>query len=327
MMPWARLYLMGLCLAVTAGSARAQTFGVPTFAGGALGRVAAAGAAQTVFRVNSGTGAVTVISGSAVRISTGSANVTVTVSCGNQNGCNTNRPQVSIASAGAPTGRAAALGNFTVTAGTATIFAGPTGTNPVNLTLNAIGRNQSRTFTLGFDFPINTTGTTGNATSGFTVAISRNNGSQTRTGTGSATATVFRGIDITKSSDLVFGKVVRPSSGSGTVNVGAAGARTVIGTGSFAFAAPAPAAAQFNVTGEGGQSVTVSVPASFQMSNGGNPPLTVTTTATGSGTQNLGGTIGNAGTLPVAVGGSFPLTSSTATGLYSGSFTVTVQYN
>ncbi len=315
------------CLLWASAPALAQTYAAPTFAGGSIGNVAANGAAQTIFRVSASTGGVTVTSGSAVRLSTGAGNVTVTVACGNQAGCTTDTPKVTIATTGTPTGRAAALQTFTAASGSAAVSA-VSGTNPLTFTLTSIGRSSSKTFLLGFDFPINTTGSTGSATSGFSVTVTRATGSTTGQGVASsnATASVFRGIAIAKSTDLAFGKIVRPSSGSGTVSLSAAGTISVSGTGTAALASPAPTVAAFSVTGEGGQAVTVTVPSSFAMTSGANS-LTVTTAASGSGVQTLSGTIGGAGSLAVNVGGSFPLTSVTATGLYSGTFTVSVAYN
>lgn len=320
-------FWLALAWAVPAG---AQNFGNPAFSGGVMGNVASAASGQTVFRINSSTGAVTVQSGSGNRISTGTANVTVTVTCGNQATCGTDRPIVTISSTGSPTGRAAALTNFTATAGTATFFSGPTGTNPVTVTLNPVGQNGSKNFTVGFDFPINSTGTTGSATSGYTVGITRSGGGGGGAGSASTTATanVFRAITISKTADIAFGKIVQPSTGSGTVSLTAAGARTVTGTGAFAFASPSPTAAAFSVSGEGGQAITVSIPTSFPMTSGANS-LTVTTVSTGGGVQTLNSSLGNAGTPPTAitVGGSFPFSSTTPTGSYSGTVSVTVQYN
>ena len=324
------LWLAPILILAAAPSASAQNYGNPTFSGGAMGNVASAVTGQTTFRISSSTGSVTVQSGSGSRISTGAAQVTVTVSCGNQAACGTDRPVITISSSGSPIGRAAALTNFTATAGTATFFSGPTGTNPVTITLNSIGQNGSKSFTIGFDFPINATGTTGSASSGYTVGITRNGGGVGGSGSASssATANVFRAVTISKTADIGFGKIVRPSAGSGSVSLTAAGVRSVTGTGSFAFASPAPTSAAFSVSGEGGQAITVTIPTSFTMTSGANT-LTVTTASTGGGVQTLSGTLGNAGTPPTAitVGGSFPISSTTPTGTYSGTFNITVQYN
>lgn len=319
------LLALGLALAGAAPAA-AQLYNVPVLSGGDLGRVLAAGAPQTVFQIDAATGNVTVTTGSAVRILSGSANVLVTLTCGNPSLCANDRPTIIIASSGTATGRAAGLTNFTVAPGTATFFSGPTGTNPVIFTLDPIGRRSTDTFFLGFDFPISASGSTGAATSGYSVTITRANGNGPSTALGTATANVFRGITLTKSSDLVFGRIIRPSSGTGTVAVDAAGVRTLTGTGSFAFTTPIPAAAAVSISGEGGQSVTVSVPSGFSLSNG-TSAVTVTTSATGSGAQALGGTLGSIGTLAVTVGGSFPIGATTPTGVYTGSFLISVQYN
>lgn len=330
MKAWARAFGLAFMMAVTSVPALAQNYATPTLSGGNMGNVASATSGQTIFQINSSTGAVTVASGSGARISTGSANVTVTVSCGNQAACLTDRPIVTISTSGAPTNRAAALANFSATAGTATFFSGPTGTNPITITLNPLGQNGSKTFTLGFNFPINATGNTGSAASGYIVGITRNGGGAGGSASASSTAlaNVFRAISISKTADMSFGKIIRPSTGSGTVSLTAAGARTVTGTGAVGIASPTPTAAAFSVSGEGGQAVTVTIPSSFAMISGANS-LTVTTVSTGGGVQTLNSSLGNAGTNPTAitVGGSFPMTSTTATGAYSGTFTVTVQYN
>ena len=49
--------------------------------------------------------------------------------------------------------------------------------------------------------------------------------------------------------------------------------------------------------------------------------------AVAAGTQTLSGALGTAGTLVVNVGGSVPIASTTPTGLYTGTFTVSAAYN
>jgi len=151
--------------------------------------------------------------------------------------------------------------------------------------------------------------------------------SASTTGTGSIT--IIRPLTITKNADLKFGTVVRPGTGSGTAVVSAAGARSVTGGVVGLASGDTPAAAQFTVAGEGGQSVSVTIPASFTMANGSDS-LTVTTSnnLTGSAaSQTLSNALGAAGSLVFNVGGSVPITSTSATGLYSGTFTVSAAYN
>lgn len=147
--------------------------------------------------------------------------------------------------------------------------------------------------------------------------------------TGTGSITVIRPLTITKNADLKFGTVVRPSTGSGTVAVSAAGARSVAGGVVGLSSGDTPQAAQFTVDGEGGQSISVTIPATFSIANGSDT-LTVTTSNNLSGsaaTQTLSNSLGSAGSLSFRVGGSVPVASTSPTGTYSGTFTVSAAYN
>lgn len=147
--------------------------------------------------------------------------------------------------------------------------------------------------------------------------------------TGTGSITVIRPLTITKNADLKFGTVVRPSTGAGSVVVSAAGARTVAGGVVALASGDTPQAAQFTVDGEGGQSISVTIPATFTMANGVDS-LTVTTTnnlAGSAGAQTLSNAMGSAGTLSFRVGGSVPVAATTNTGAYTGTFTVSAAYN
>jgi hypothetical protein len=145
--------------------------------------------------------------------------------------------------------------------------------------------------------------------------------SDTATATGSVS--VIQPIAASKVADLAFGTIVKPASGTATVAVDAAGARTVTGT--VAVGAGATNAA-FNVVGEGGSAFSVSVPSSFSMTSGANS-LVVSTVDGSAGGGNLGGTIGNAATASFGVGGNFTLNSATTSGAYTGTFAITASYN
>jgi hypothetical protein len=152
---------------------------------------------------------------------------------------------------------------------------------------------------------------------------------QSASTTGTGSITVIRPLTITKNSDLKFGTVVRPTTGSGTAVVSAAGVRSVTGGVVGLASGDTPVAAAFTVAGEGGQSVSVTIPATFSMINGSDT-LTVTTSnnLTGSAAaQTLSNALGAAGSLAFAVGGSVPLSSTQTTGLYTGTFTVSAAYN
>jgi len=156
-------------------------------------------------------------------------------------------------------------------------------------------------------------------------ALAQSTGSATGTGS----ITVIRPLTVTKNADLKFGTVVRPATGSGTVVISAAGARTVTGGVVGLASGDTPTAAQFTLDGEGGQSVSVTIPATFIMTSGGQP-LTVTTSnnLTGSvAAQTLNNALGSAGTLTFKVGGSVPIASTAISGVYTGSFVVSAAYN
>lgn len=149
---------------------------------------------------------------------------------------------------------------------------------------------------------------------------------QTNTASTDGSVTILRPVTITKNNDLSFAKIVRPSTGSGTVTLTAlSDAVQVSGTGTLA--AGTASRAKYTVNGEGGQVVSVTVPSTFDMSDGASHTLTVTLTsdATG-GTVTLDQTIGTAGAATLNVGGSFPVSSTTTAASYTGSFNVSVAY-
>ena len=296
-----------------------------------LGKVVSAATGDTTFTVAASGGAITVASGGGKRVSAGTSITTVTVHC-TGGGCANGNANIAITNVGTPTLRARGLTNFTVAMGTATLTSGPTGTNPVSFTIGPIGNNLTKTFFVGGNFPIagNDSGLgTGSATSSFRVSIVPASGGTTNTGTGTAIASVSRPISLSflPASGLAFGRVIRPSVGSGTVSIHeTTGVRAVTGTNAIGLPSPAPGRVVYTATGEGGQVISIAVPATFSMTRGADT-LTVTTTATATGSQTLSSTLGSAGTFAFGVGGSFPFSTTTVTGKYSGTFIVTVAYN
>jgi Domain of unknown function (DUF4402) len=296
-----------------------------------LGVVTSAAAGDTVFRVDPSTGSVTLISGSATRSSSASTHAVVTISCTPAvTGDCTANVTLALASAGAPSGRARALTRITFTMGTAVLAGGPgpPGGATASFTIAPIGPNASKTFFVGADMGVagDDSGLpTGVAEADFSVNMTEASTSVTASTTGRFLATVIRSIAISKLSDLVFGRVATPPTGSGTVvinpNTGAQSSTNGVAT----FATPAPSRAAFNVTGEGGQAFSVTVPASFVMT--GPQSMTVTTSSSVTGAPLLSGSLGSAGSFTFGVGGSAPISSTTPNGDYAGSFTVTVAYN
>jgi hypothetical protein len=144
--------------------------------------------------------------------------------------------------------------------------------------------------------------------------------------TTNGTTTIVEPVTIAQNSALSFGTIVRPISGSGTVTIGT-GADTVSTTGGAIALSGTTSRARYTLTGEGGQIVSITMPASFNMSRSGATDLAVTLTRSPAGNATLSGTAGSTGTAALDIGGSFPISSTTVTGAYSGSFTVSVAYN
>lgn len=143
------------------------------------------------------------------------------------------------------------------------------------------------------------------------------------------TTRILQAITISKTADLAFGSVVRSAAaGTNTVVINATtGARTITGAGGGVLATSTSGRATYTVSGEGGQTFSITPDATFNMTRvGGAETITVTPTASAA-TGTLSGAIGSSGTLAIGVGGSFPVTNTTVTGNYTGTFNLVVAYN
>lgn len=159
-----------------------------------------------------------------------------------------------------------------------------------------------------------------------TVAITVPAFAQANAITTNGTTTIIQPVTIAQNSALSFGTIVRPASGSGTITIGT-GADTVAATGGAIALRGTTTRARYTITGEGAEIVAVTMPASFPMQKTGATDLTVTLTRAPAGNVTLSGTTGTTGTAALDIGGSFPISSTTITGDYAGSFTVSVAYN
>lgn len=327
-----RRAILPALLALTAPPAAAASYIINVSPGMDLQSVAAAASGDTVFRINPATGVVTVQSGAGRRLSTSSVKSQATLTCkpsrASDDACTTANVPIRIGTIGPLIGRARALTNFTVSMGTATIAAPPTGTSPISFQLAPPGNNTSRTFFIGADFPVagDDSGLpTGNGENSFYVYALDGVGLQIAGDTDKGKVKAFRSLSVTKTADLNFGRIQIPPSGTSTVTLDAAsGARTVTG-GGFAYPTPAPTRGAFTVTGEGGQQFSVTIPPTLTLTGPGS--LTVAITDTAPASPSLSGGLGSAGTFSFTLGGSFTISSTTPTGPYSGVLTVSLDYN
>lgn len=297
-----------------------------------LGSIAAASVGNTTFRVSSSTGAVTVVSGSGRRLTTGSARVQVDVSCrpgrGVDNACLTTNVPIRMGLIGALTGRARAFTAFNVTMGTAVLVSGPTGTVPYDFVLAPVGNNSVKTFFVGADYPVagDDSGLpSGAGDNGFYVYALDGVGQSLAGDADKGEIVVYRSLAVAATSNLSFGRIQIPSSGSSTISLNASnGNRTVSGN-AVGYATPAPTRGSFTISGEGGQQVSLTIPTSIQLTGPGT--LNVNVTDTAPATPRLSGNVGAAGAYNFNVGGSFQITPATPTGAYTGVLTVSVDYN
>lgn len=169
---------------------------------------------------------------------------------------------------------------------------------------------------------------------GASIALAMAQAAQAQTPTSASTsangtAAVIQPVTLVKNTDLAFGSLVRPSLGSNTVTIDpTSGARSISGTGDAAPGSALTATrATYSVAGEGGATFSVTIPRTFTMARvGGSETLPVSLTASAvSGA--LSGSNGSVGSANFSIGGSLPLSSTTVSGDYTGTFNVTVGYN
>lgn len=156
-------------------------------------------------------------------------------------------------------------------------------------------------------------------------------------GSTSATASVITPLTIGKVADLNFGRFA-PGGAAGTVTVSTSGSRTASGA-ILSTIGSTPTAAKFDVGGDNNATFTINYSATtITLSDATPAPNTKTmtlnlaseaaATATNktSGTATSG-TLSASGAQSIFVGGTLDVGATQAAGTYTGSFTVTVQYN
>jgi hypothetical protein len=147
---------------------------------------------------------------------------------------------------------------------------------------------------------------------------------QTSTSTTASLTVIEPALTVTKTSDLVFGAVVRPTSGSGTISIDANSGNVQTAGGVSVASVGGPATrASYTVEGVPNRNIQVTLPNNFSMTRtGGSETLTVTLTS-----SMGGGQIPGSGSVNVYVGGQVVLSSTTVAGAYTGNFSMTVAYN
>jgi hypothetical protein len=154
---------------------------------------------------------------------------------------------------------------------------------------------------------------------------------QAAEGTGTASATVVRPISISNSSpNLRFGSFSTTASGQ-TIAIATNGTRSLTGALGVGSGQNAFGAASFTVSGEGALTYAITLPTSSTITTGdgltGKTMQVTSFTSNPSGTGLLSGTAGTTGSQTLLVGATLTTVASQVTGIYSGTFPVTVEYN
>lgn len=318
---------LGLGLATSAHADNSGGPSVSSIGSLALGNVVAATSGVTVFFVDETSGNVSVTSGSGVRTTSGSARALVTLACGTDSKCSTNNVAVKVGSINLTTGRGQALSNLDIQINSGALSGStPSRGNPINFTLQPIGRNGTASFYVGGNVPIagDDSGlATGSATAAFYVYVAYAGTTPSSGSTGGlATATVTRGLGLSSSGTLNFGTLIKPTSGTGTADVdpdqGAYHNTNIIATPSST-----PSRVVFTATGQPSTAISVNVPHDFYISTPGGAKLDVTLSSNAGSSE----TLNSAGSYTFGVGGSINVSSTTLSGVYSGAFVVSVCYN
>jgi hypothetical protein len=317
-------------LSLTATAARATGLSVSTTTASQLGTVIAAPTGDTVFTIDASTGSVTRASGNGVRTTAGGTRSLVTIACGTDSTCSSEKVYVRVGNVGVTVNRGGALDNFTMAMNSGSKSSGPTGSNPVSFVLNPLGKNGTASFYVGMDATISgddSGKSSGISASTFYVFVGFTNPPSSGSFGGVVDSVVYRPLSLSESGALNFGKVIRPGSGTGNVDVDAdQGAYHL--TGISVVPTSTPSRLVYSVTGEGARSIAISVPQSFALARtGGGASLTVTTSSNAGGTATLSGSSGSAGAYTFGVGGSLNVANTTPLGVYTGTVVISVSYN
>ena len=141
--------------------------------------------------------------------------------------------------------------------------------------------------------------------------------------TAAASVTVLSPVTVTKTADMAFGNVVRPTTGISTITLNTTNTASETGAGDGTVAPGLPtSSARFDVAAPAGTVFTTAQGLTFAQAGLTNVSPSLPQTADGTL-----GTIPATGVQNIRYGGQFDMTSSTTIQAYTGTLTVTVSYN
>lgn len=148
---------------------------------------------------------------------------------------------------------------------------------------------------------------------------------QQRLVTTNATAVLRKPVSltITKNSDLVFGTIA-PGISPGSVTISHSNNAVSSNGVSLLSVGPVRNRATFTIRGPLGTPFSVSIPSSIQLTSGGLTPMNLNLTKNLPNTNN---SIPAGGSIVLYIGGTLQINSNQPSGNYTGSVTVTINYN
>jgi hypothetical protein len=144
-----------------------------------------------------------------------------------------------------------------------------------------------------------------------------------------AAAKIVTPLSITETSSLHFGTMAVLAGTPGTCVLSTQGARTQTGGVNLSIQAPSASNAAYNVAGAVNTTYAITLPATITVTSGTesmtiNSILARTVSA---GVDGLTGTLSASGSDSFTVGGTLNVSAGQVTGVYNGTFDVTVAYN
>jgi hypothetical protein len=144
-----------------------------------------------------------------------------------------------------------------------------------------------------------------------------------------AAAKIVTPLSITETSSLHFGTMAILAGSPGTCVLSTMGIRTQTGGVNLSVQAPAASNAAYNVSGAINTTYGITLPSTITVTSGAanmtiNSILARTASA---GANGLTGTLSASGTDNFTIGGTLNVAAGQVTGIYTGTFDVTVAYN
>jgi len=153
------------------------------------------------------------------------------------------------------------------------------------------------------------------------IATGVQTGAQAAEAEAKAGGQIISALEMTRASDLYFGSIVPNATQAGTVEVSSGGALTC--GDNLTCLGDDISAAGFKVRGEADHGYTVTLPDTVTISNG-SATMTISELSDSVSGESA---ISDAGTDDFSVGGRLSVAAAQASGVYSGTFNVLIEYN